>query len=360
VAYGITGQIRGVNINDARPDFIIGDDIIDDENSATKEQRDKIKKLVTGALLKSLVPNQANPNATALFLQTPCHKDDFIESIMDDPAWITKSFSCFTYDKKGVAIGSTGPAWFGFQDLLQEKNMHIRTNQLSVWYREMEVKITSTELQLGKPQWVFDTVYETLPEKVMYILSADPTPPPKQGGGNEIDLDKLDDAVIMIQAMYKGHFYLVEYYTCKSPVTAEFASKFVEFYVRYRPTFSGIETVLFARTVKEAIDNVQHEKGIYFLVVPIEDKRKKFNRIKDTVYDLAMKGRYHVKSEHIEFIAQFLDYPQVEFDDLLDAASIGIMIVNPAMLHASSVIEGDYEVISEDEYEDLDIGGFLR
>jgi len=361
IAYGITGQIRGVNINDARPDFILGDDIIDDENAGTKEQREKIKKLVTGALLKSLVPRKADPNAMALFLQTPCHKDDFIESIMNDPMWITRDFSCFVYDAKGKPIASIWPDWFDFDDLIAEKNMHIRTHQLSVWYREMEVKITASELQLGKPDWIYNSMYEVLPEKPMYILSADPTPPPKEGSTQtQVDLDKLDDAVIMIQAMYKGHFYLVEYYTCKSPLTAEFATKFVEYYIRYRPTFSGVETILFARSVKEAITNEQHAKGIYFLVVPVEDKRKKFTRIKDTVYDLAMKGKYHVKAEHTEFIAQYLDYPQVEHDDLLDGASIGIMIVNPAMLHASSVIEGEYEVMSEDDYEDLDFGGYLR
>ena len=47
---GITGNIRGINFDDYRPDYIVLDDILTDENCATHEQREKVSDLVHGAL----------------------------------------------------------------------------------------------------------------------------------------------------------------------------------------------------------------------------------------------------------------------------------------------------------------------
>lgn len=351
IAYGITGQIRGMNIDDYRPDFIICDDILDDENCATEEQREKIKDRFWGALMKSLARKEENPMSKCLMLQTPIDQSDLAADIMKLESWKKHKFSCYREDGS-----SQWEAMFSKEELDKEKEDFIRMNKLSVWMREMEVTPVSGEMKFFRPEWL--EVYEgDIPAGAMYIISVDPTPPPK--GNKPINPEKLDDAVVMVSAFFNKAFHVVEYYTAKSPQSMELVSKIFEFYNRYKPTFVGVETHLFQRTVKENLERQMHREGVFFVIHPVEDKRKKEIRIKDTLQGLGSQGYIRARSNHLKLHSQWKDYPQVKHDDLLDALSIATMLINPALLAQGNVIEGEYEVISmnDADYPALDFGG---
>ncbi len=71
---GITSaSLRGINFDDYRPDLIILDDAINDENAGTEEQREKIFTLIATAIKRSLAPASEEPNAKLVFLNTPIH-----------------------------------------------------------------------------------------------------------------------------------------------------------------------------------------------------------------------------------------------------------------------------------------------
>ena len=101
IALGITGQVRGINIDDHRPDLIIGDDLENEENTATPEQREKVSKLFFGAVEKSLVPASENIDAKMVLLGTPLHRDALVEVCRKDPNWVSRRYSCF--DTRGVS-----------------------------------------------------------------------------------------------------------------------------------------------------------------------------------------------------------------------------------------------------------------
>src|SRR5690606_8765560 len=164
IAYGITGQIRGMNIDDQRPDFIICDDILDDENCATLEQREKIKERFWGALMKSLCRKEENPLAKCVMLQTPIDMEDLSMDIRKLKSWKTLVFSCFKDDGS-----SQWQEQFSLESLQEEKQEFIQLNKLSVWMREMEVSPTSSELKLFRPSWM--GYYEIVPDGCIYILT---------------------------------------------------------------------------------------------------------------------------------------------------------------------------------------------
>src|SRR5215510_7721215 len=58
---GVTGSLRGLNIDDYRPDLIIVDDPQNDETAATEIQREKLEDLILGAVLNSLAPPTDEP-----------------------------------------------------------------------------------------------------------------------------------------------------------------------------------------------------------------------------------------------------------------------------------------------------------
>src|SRR5258707_1668749 len=90
---GITGDsIRGINFDDYRPDLIILDDIVTDENAAEAEQSEKIANLVLGAILNSLAQASESPNAKVALLQPPLHNDDVSARAARSPDWKTATF----------------------------------------------------------------------------------------------------------------------------------------------------------------------------------------------------------------------------------------------------------------------------
>lgn len=343
---GITGSTRGINIDDYRPDLIIVDDPCDEENTATPEQRAKITNLFFGAIRQSLSPATDSPEAKMVLLQTPLDGEDLIELCDKDGEWFSLSYSCFTED----GTESTWEARYPYKTLREEKDHFIRRGQLSIWMREKEVTITSTELSFFKEEWL--QFWDVLPEGGFTYIGIDPTPPPKDIAKVSSTLHKRDDAVILAIKVFRGHVYLLEYYCAKSPNPAEFVSKFFEIALRWRPISVGCETTVFQRMLKWYIEEEMVKRQTFFTILPIEDKRKKETRILQTVSDRASNRTIHVHKNHTEFVEQFSKYPQIPHDDILDAFSIAVSCINPIL--ASDALEGEFEVLDESNYKALD------
>lgn len=343
VGTGIFGQSRGLNVEDYRPDFIMLDDVIDEDNAKTPEQRRKVSERIYGAIANTLAPRSEAPNATILFLQTPLHRDDAIEQAKLDPEWTYLEYSCF--DSNGR---SRWEARFPTVELLKKKQGFINRNMLDVWLREMEVTITDAALAYFRPAWLTDHFWHNnsdLPplNEMTLVLGLDPTPPPKDSAMNSSAAQKdLDDAVMVVLGVHKGHVYLLDGYACKSPVPSELWLKMVEFFRRYRFRAAGVETILFARVLKFYFEEKMLTERCYIPIQPIEDRRKKSDRIRQELTDLMFEGRFHVNPKFTDFCQQVFAYPDVSHDDWLDAVAIALMT-----LHPFDILEGEYEVLDD-------------
>lgn len=340
IALGITGSIRGVNVEDYRPDLIVLDDPLDEENTATPEQRAKIEDLTYGALFKSLAPASEAPDATIALAQTPLHPEDLSERTMRDPSWASVRFSCF--DSRGE---SAWPERWSTEELLREKEAHIQRNQLSLWLREMECKLVTQENAAFKVEWLREHVVP--PEAGITYIGIDPTPPPRDGNSLRVN-EKLDDAVIMVIRVLEGTIYVCEYYLAKSPDPEEFVNKFFELALRWRPMLVGVETTLFQRMLKWYMEKEMLRRRQFFTIVPVEDKRKKETRIIQTITRYAANGRLSLAREHSELKEQYGAFQAGatgQRDDMLDALTIAMGLINPAL--EGITLEGDFEVIDE-------------
>jgi hypothetical protein len=337
VAAGITGQTRGVNIDDYRPDLILVDDPCDEENTKTPEQRQKTEDLL-GSLQKGLAPVSENPDAKMVILQTPLNREDAIELRMKDTQWASLACSCFDAEGRSTWEARRSTAW-----LQAEKEAHIARNQLSLWLREMEVTVVSRELATFLVEWL--QYWDVLPEGMMVYIGVDPTPPPRAGQENTSNAH-LDDACISAIGLWRGRVYLIEYYVCKSPNPMEFIVKLFEMVRRLRPISVGVETILFARTLSTLINDEMQRLQFFFLVIPVEDKRNKMVRITQALTGRASQHMLYVSPKHTEFIDQFATYPDVAHDDILDAVSIALGLINP---YAESGNTYDGEFVREQE-----------
>lgn len=352
LAVGITGQIRGVNIEDYRPDLIIVDDPNNEENTKTPEQRNKISGLFFGALERSLAPVIDSPNAKMVLLQTPLHNDDLINQCKKDATWKVVTFSCF--DDNG---NSRWESRFPLETLKADKQAYIARNQLSIWMREMECRVIATSRNSFDPKWI--GYWDVLPAGMITVIAIDPA---------SSDSPEADDQAIVVLGKIPGkrRIWLLDYTMHKGEMPDEAAAYVLKSMLLYQPRGIACESISYQRVLAWYLTEAMKKERRYCTVYPVQDKRNKADRIIQsfTATGLAPYGDFLIKKTHIEFVTQFTEYgPDVEMhDDLLDACAMGIRLFSEIDGNGDDTgetIDGEYrEVDEEDEY--VDRYGFQR
>jgi len=315
VALGITGQTRGVNIDDYRPDLILLDDPCDEENTRTVEQRTKISNLTFGALEKSLAPRSEAPDAKMILDQTPLNREDLIETASRDPQFHTLTYSCF--DERG---NSRWPERFPTEELLESKQHHIRRNQLPLWLREMECKIVSEETSAFRMEWL--NYWELLPEHMTTFLFVDPA------SSESKTADFQACAAVGISGTKR---YLLEYTEAKGQNPEELAVELFRMVKKWKPMKVGVESIAYQRMLAWYLKQEMTRRNHYFAIEEVQDRRKKEDRIRQAITGIAANGMLYVHPSHNTFISQFGDYPDVAHEDVLEAVCGALDLADPTI-----------------------------
>ena len=333
LAFGMTGSIRGVNIGDYRPDLIIVDDPCNTENTATKEQREKTKTLLFADIAKTLAPASEAPHAKMVLLQTPLAREDAIDFCTNDPEWKSAVYSCF--DEKGQ---SRWEVRYPTEAFIKDKEHHIRRGMLSLWMREKECKIVSTEMAAFRLENL--KYYEKLPDYATYLLAIDPA---------SSDSKEADDMAMTVVAFHTGDVYVADYRLFRGYDFDHLASEFFFFLRTYHPRQVIVESVSYQRTLVWHLRREMEKQRTFATILPVEDRRRKSDRIIQALGGLSGFGHLYVKGTHVEFVQQFAEYgPTVKMkDDLLDAVSMAITAANPAL--EGAILDGEYKRIMDEE-----------
>lgn len=350
-AVGITGNIRGINFDDYRPDLIILDDVLNDENAATAEQRQKYSELIMGAVRQSLTPRTENPEAKMVMLQTPLDKDDASSRAMKDPEFISGFFPCWTMETLGLPLENRRSSWeerFPTEDLIKEAKSAIAQNRYSVFAREMECRLVTSERAQFKGanlQYWDDPGREPLRHGTI-VISIDPVPPP-----SEVQLAKnlhgKDFEVVSVVMRYKGNYYLLAYEMNRGHEPIWTAQTVLKFIRMFQPIRVVVEAVAYQRVLANILVNYLRRHQCYLEVKPLVDRRSKYNRIIGAIMDVASVQKLYVSRKHVDFIRDYLTYPDVEHDDLLDSVSMGITELSSPLLEGTDGSFFDSDVDSD-------------
>jgi len=297
----------------------------DEENTATPEQREKISDLFFGALAKSLTPASECPDAKMVLLQTVLNGEDLISKCLRDPSWASRNYSCF--DEHGK---STWPARFSTEVLEKDKADHIWRNQLPLWLREMEGKIVSTESATFRGEWL--KYWEVLPEGMVTFIAIDPVPPPSE---REIaaGLRDKDYETIAVVGVFGGMRFLLDYSMNRGHTPEWTVNEFFRLVDKWRPIKAKVEGVAYQRTLKWILEEEMKRRLRFIQVDAVTDKRKKSHRITQAFSGPASQGMFYVHKSHAEFYEQFVSYPNVNHDDLLDAVAMAM----PGMMETGGI-----------------------
>lgn len=313
---GITGQVRGINIDDYRPDLIVVDDMDTEETTATPTQRQKQSDLLFGALLKSLASSEDIPSAKLVMLQTPLNPEDQISTCMKDPSFQKTTVSCF--DENGK---STWEDMFSTEFLQKDKEAHIARQQTSLWLREMECKLVARESSDFREEWLKH--WDTLPEGMITFMGIDPVPPPSP---TELaaGLRRKDSEVLSIVGVHKDEFRLLEYSENKGHDPEWTTSEYFRLVEKWNPLKVRLDAIAYQRTLKWILDKAMKERRRYVQINAVADKRKKSHRIQQAFSGIASMGKFYVHPSMKNFVTQFVAYPNVAHDDILDSVSLAL------------------------------------
>lgn len=341
LASGITGQIRGFNVDDYRPDLIICDDVCNEENTATEDQRKKIAERFYSALGNSLADPVECPWAKMVLLQTPFHNEDLIETCMRDPRWSGLAFGVF--DESGQ---SRWPERFPTLWLEAEKQAYIARNQYHLWMREWECKVVAGNnkaFDVNKLRY-----WEVLPDNLMVVLAIDPA---------SSDDPDASDNVIGCVGFSGPDVYLLEYHAEVGVMPDLASTKFFEQVYRWRPLRAAVESIAYQRILAWYLEQEMIKRRTFVPIDRVEDRRSKPDRIVQALAGILAFGHLYVHRSHTKFITQLDDFdPQVKRQkiDVLDMVSMAITSVKPG----ARTIDGESYEVDEDEYETAgEIGG---
>lgn len=331
IGVGMTGQLRGLNIDDFRPDLIVADDVDDEESAGSETQQEKHSALFFGSLMQTLAAPTEAADPRAVLLQTPLATGDIIYQCEKDPRWNVVSYSCF--DRNGE---STWPSKFPTEFLLEEKKSFISRNMLHVWMREKEVTITSKEAASFRAEW--PKALTERPLKARWYISIDPAA--------SDDKDASEFAIVLLAFWGRNVVVWKEFAevgVMPDKCVAVLFSWFREFPVQGLV----VETVAYQKILKWYIEEEMKKHRLYRPVFGVDDKRSKDDSILQGILEVAPQGNLYYHPECVKFRTQFELFAPGRKGfklDVLDATAKGIWF-----FFKSSFIEGDYDEVEEDE-----------
>jgi len=366
LAYGVTGGVRGTNIEDYRPDLIIVDDVMDDDNSATKEQRDKIKNRILGAIKESLSPRSETPDAKMVLLNTPQDFEDLSEDAKKDKQFVSASYGCWTKETEDLATEeqeSSWPARYPSVELRAEKEAAIARNKYAIFAREKECKLVVAEDCAFRTEWLnFFGEGEKEPEppkhEMWVVMAIDPVPPPTKLQLEKGFRDKDYESLAMV-GKYNGNYYLLEQVHNRGHDPGWTVKVFFEMCIRWSPMFVVVETVAYKQMLAWLLRKAMQRMRRYWAIEEMDDKRDKYKRIVDGLHGPASEGKLFVRRSQTAFIGQFTHFPgknpEGNFDDDLEAAAVAVGRLNKGFI-ANRGKSTDLKS-EEEEFELLEYGG---
>lgn len=345
IGVGVTSTgIRGINFDDYRPDLIVCDDILQDENSATQEQREKMKDLVLTAVKNSLISHVEEPNAKMVLINTPQHKEDLSQDARKDPQFTTIEIPCWTKETKDLPVQQQESVWpelYPTDTLRAEKLSYLKRNKLSQFTREYEVKLTTAELNAFRPNWLQITMSK--PQAPYCVLGVDPVPPPSD---REIakGFQGKDYEAHYVWGRDGGNYYLMEGVRNRGHDPNWSINTFFTLAYKYRIARAVVESVAYQRTLKWMLEQEMRRRRMYYMIVPLVDKRKKQTRIMSTLSGIASQGMLFIGPEDTIFAEQFENYSETyeDVDDDLDASCMALSeLINPALERGQGSLRDD-------------------
>lgn len=310
MAIGSGTSVRGINVANDRPDFIICDDMQTKENSESDTESFRLLTWFTGTLLKTVTPRRP---ATVVYCGNMYPQNCILAKLQENQYWISLVTGCILSD--GTSL------WEELRSIesLYEEYKHDEILGLAyIWFAEMMNQPLLEHVSL-LPQGTIPPCpyeeHELLPTYGFIII--DPAGFRKASDDNVIESFVIYENTPFCMAIESGNF---------NPL--EVINKTIAMATKYNIRVIFIESIAYQQTLKFWFERELERLSLlsHFVLVDIQPRnRAKEGRIKVSVQQLLSNTWYLLDVEaRQKYTFQALNYkigkPKNK-DDILDAAA---------------------------------------
>ena len=142
---------------------------------------------------------------------------------------------------------------------------------------------------------------------------------------------RLGHEVVAAVGYWKGNFYVLEYKMMKGHTPNWTIATFFEMAQKWKPRKIRIESTAYQRTLAWLIKEAMRARTQYYVIEEVDDKRGKGVRIIDSLQGPASEGALFFQNNQSDLIEQFVNYPNCQFDDIIDAVAMAVTGVKELM-----------------------------
>lgn len=296
-AIGTGDSVRGINYHNIRPDYIIADDLYDDEDIYSIDRVEKKNNWFWSSIYKAL----AKKYSACIHIQgTAIHRTDLMHTLPKDH-WLSKTFkSVKNFETKEVLW----PKVESFKKLMEDKKMMGSV----IFAREMQNELRDDESAIIKEKWIH--YYTELPKVIRWSWSWDTAIKPGE---------KNDWSVGLIWAECDNGFYLWDMFRKK----VEYPELRNQVRLRYDSRPSSEVLVEDKASGQQIIQDFKRIGNLPVIaMVPGKDMALKKEQRLELVSPLFEAGKVFFPRNK-EWMAQVVDelinFPNATWDDIVDA-----------------------------------------
>ena len=324
-AKGAGQKVRGIKWNQKRPNLIIIDDLENDENVATREQRMKLKRWINGALIPCM-SNTGKLRAAGTII----HSDSWLASTMPDES---SSMTIHTPLKVHSKLLSKG--WYSAK---YRGHPAIGDYSLTLWPDHRPPEFFKEEYERAAADGMTDVysaehLNQPIDETFAYFRKNDfkdlppELPPLNYYGAFDFAISKADRADFTVGGVVgideAGNLYLVNVVRGRFDPDESVAEVF-RMEREYHPGFILVEKGTLAHAIGAVLNKEMDKKRIYPMLHPIAttgDKRTKARGIQK----IARSGHFYVDKSaewYPAFEDELLRFDRGRNDDQVDMIAL--------------------------------------
>ena len=338
-AKGSGMKIRGIRHRHTRPTLMIFDDIENDENIKSAEQRQKLYHWFTKAAIPALARG-----GRAVVIGTILHFDSLVNKVMKRQdifkSWQTRVFYAITTEEDGTERA----LWPEHRSLEKLRAMRDDPSDQDfigsiTFAQEYQHKPFSEEDAIIQPDWIKECEPSQVPDKhtrLARVLTIDPAASERQ---------TADFTAMIVADLYTdGNVYIraIRNQRTSPSVTADTVRELDEI---YKPQVIGIEKGALGLVFRDLLEGLP--------VIGLEPDKDKVRRLL-AVSRFFEAGRvYTVKNiqNGQAFREQLIEFPKGTHDDMVDAAAYAVRLL--FVEGANQVSSKDFQTAG-DYYDELD------
>ncbi len=338
-AKGSGMKIRGIRHRHTRPTLMIFDDIENDENIKSAEQRQKLYHWFTKAAIPALARG-----GRAVVIGTILHFDSLVNKVMKQQdvfkSWQTRVFYAITTEEDGTERA----LWPEHRSLEKLRAMRDDPGDQEfvgsiAFAQEYQHKPFSEEDAIIKPDWIKECEPSQVPDehlRIARVLTIDPAASERQ---------TADFTAMIVADLYTdGNVYIraIRNQRTSPSVTADTIRELDEI---YKPQVIGIEKGALGLVFRDLLEGLP--------VIGLEPDKDKVRRLL-AVSRFFEAGRvYTVKNiqNGQAFREQLIEFPKGTHDDMVDAAAYAVRLL--FVEGANQVSSKDFQTAG-DYYDELD------